>query len=326
MAATELVRTGHRVTVVDKGRSVGGRLATRRITVPASAGAPERVARFDHGAQFFTVRDPEFASFVAGWEAAGLVRTWCHGFGPVGDGHPRYVVNGGMVTLAKHLAAELSADPRFALVVDTELSSIHHDSGRVRLKAVEGNNFDVVADSVIVTSPVPQTLALLDRGGFEVDAEIRSRLDAVSYVPCVALLVVLDGPSSVQAPGGEQLGQENEWFSFIGDNRAKAISEVDAVTFHCTDDVSRRLWDVDPAEATQIVLDACRPWLGGRQVLAAELKRWRYARPLVTDPSPALVSGRCVFAGDGFAGAKVEGAALSGLAAARLAAGFSSVG
>ena len=50
LAARELSDAGWRVTVLDKGRGVGGRMATRR-----TGGA-----RFDHGAQFFTVRDERF--------------------------------------------------------------------------------------------------------------------------------------------------------------------------------------------------------------------------------------------------------------------------
>ena len=66
IAARTLVAEGHSVTVVDKGRSVGGRLATRRI-----AGAT-----VDHGAQFFTVRDPEFADIVSRWVDADVVHEW----------------------------------------------------------------------------------------------------------------------------------------------------------------------------------------------------------------------------------------------------------
>ena len=96
MAARSLHDAGVEVTVIDKGRGVGGRLATRRIGD----------ARFDHGAQFFTVRSDEFRSHVDGWLAAGVVREWCRGFGE-NDGHPRYVGAGGMTSLAKHLASGL---------------------------------------------------------------------------------------------------------------------------------------------------------------------------------------------------------------------------
>ncbi|MCU1389006.1 MAG: hypothetical protein JWL72_2344, partial [Ilumatobacteraceae bacterium] len=73
------------MTVLDKGQSPGGRLATRRIGT----------ATLDHGAQFFTVRSDAFAAFVAPHRASGLVREWCRGFG-IDDGYPRYAVTGGM--------------------------------------------------------------------------------------------------------------------------------------------------------------------------------------------------------------------------------------
>ena len=46
MAGRTLAEAGHEVVLLDKGRSPGGRLATRRIGE----------ATLDHGAQFFTVR------------------------------------------------------------------------------------------------------------------------------------------------------------------------------------------------------------------------------------------------------------------------------
>jgi predicted NAD/FAD-dependent oxidoreductase len=49
-AASELSRAGLRVMVVDKGRAVGGRMASRRIGE----------AVFDHGAQFITARSDQF--------------------------------------------------------------------------------------------------------------------------------------------------------------------------------------------------------------------------------------------------------------------------
>ncbi len=64
MAANALQNQGRQVTVVDKGRSVGGRLATRRM-------GPGRA---DYGAQFFTVRTETFQSWVDRWVPASLVR------------------------------------------------------------------------------------------------------------------------------------------------------------------------------------------------------------------------------------------------------------
>ena len=62
VAAREL-SSKHEVVVVDKGRGVGGRLATRR------AGD----ASFDHGAQFITTRSEWFTSLIADTRSAGVV-------------------------------------------------------------------------------------------------------------------------------------------------------------------------------------------------------------------------------------------------------------
>jgi len=90
IAARDLASRGHTVVVVDKGRGVGGRLATRRIGD----------AVFDHGAQFFTVRDARFQAIVDEWLDGGVVRVWCHGFGTEQDGFPRYVGTAGMTSIA----------------------------------------------------------------------------------------------------------------------------------------------------------------------------------------------------------------------------------
>lgn len=61
-AASALQQAGREVIVVDKGRGVGGRMATRRI------GA----ATFDHGAQFVTARTPRVAAAIQEWLKQGV--------------------------------------------------------------------------------------------------------------------------------------------------------------------------------------------------------------------------------------------------------------
>ena len=63
-AARHLRQAGCQVLLVDKGRRPGGRLATRSL----GSGV------FDHGAQYFTARDPYFQQRVDRWEHAGWVR------------------------------------------------------------------------------------------------------------------------------------------------------------------------------------------------------------------------------------------------------------
>lgn len=63
-AAGVLRKGGWQVVLLDKGRRAGGRMATRR----------QGQSRFDHGAQFFMVRDGRFEEAVREWEWTGWVK------------------------------------------------------------------------------------------------------------------------------------------------------------------------------------------------------------------------------------------------------------
>ena len=74
-AARVLSHQGHDVVVVDKARGPGGRMSTRRIDD----------LRFDHGAQYFTARDPHFSRHVTAWLNRGLVCAWDARIATIGD-------------------------------------------------------------------------------------------------------------------------------------------------------------------------------------------------------------------------------------------------
>ena len=67
MCARTLVDHGFPVTLFEKSRGVGGRMATRRT---------HDGLRFDHGAQYFTVRDGRFRRYVESWIEDGIVEPW----------------------------------------------------------------------------------------------------------------------------------------------------------------------------------------------------------------------------------------------------------
>lgn len=294
MAARQLVASGHQVTVFDKGRGVGGRLATRRIDA----------ATLDHGAQFFTVRSEEFATHVNEWVAAGVAHEWCKGFANE-DGHPRYVGSRGMSGIAKHLAEGL--DVRLEKLV----FSLEQHNDCITVITDDGQRHD--CDAVLLTAPLPQSFSLLFGAGIEMPAELRT----IDYDRTLGLLAVLDSPHHhVPSPGGLQF--PDDVFSFIGDNSAKGISQAPALTFHANPQWSLQYFDDDLETIHSLLLDAARPWLGEATVVESQPKKWRFATPQKSWPDPCWVApgGRIVLAGDVFAGPKMEGAALSGLAAA----------
>jgi renalase len=299
LAARRLAQAGLPVLVVEEGRRAGGRLATVQI------GA----ARLDHGAQFFTTRSPEFAALTHEWLTAGVAYEWCRGFDQPParpDGHPRFAATGGMAALGGAMTAGLEVR------LGTRITAVDAGTGRLGVDDEEA----ILACGIVLTPPVPRSLALMDAGGTPLGTEARHALEAVTYEPTIAALAVLDGPSAVPLPGGVQLTDGP--FSFVADNQAKGISDVSAVTLHASGEVSSARWDEPDPALLAGLLEEGRRWLG-REPGQAELYRWRYARPVVLHPEPCLVVEGpvpLVFAGDGFGESRVEGAARSGWAAA----------
>lgn len=314
VAANALAAAGRSSIVLDKGKSVGGRLATRRMK-----GAGGVTARADHGAQFFTVRSPDFAELVHDWRRAGIVREWCRGFSGSNDGYPRYCAEAGMNTIAKYLAA--SAD----VECNVHLRSIAGADGSLSVATDDGRRWE--SDTIIVTAPVQQSLDLCENGWLPIPEDEEAALKLVTYASCLALLVSFDGTAQVGQPGGVQLSLDDDpVFSFVADNQLKGISDVGALTLHVNDSVSSERYDFDDIDTRAYLLAQAKRFLGDATPIEVELKKWRYARPLVGHPdacvSVAPIEGtQLIFAGDAFGGAKVEGAALSGLAAAQAVLG-----
>ena len=298
LVAGRALAPDHDVTLLDKGRSVGGRLATRRIGD----------ARLDHGAQFFTVRGAPFRAQVDDWIDRGLVHEWCRGFAGGDDGHPRYVGTAGMNSLAKDLAGGL--DCRTESLVFTLQ---RHEAG---WSVVLDDGSAIDTDAIVLTAPLAQSWALL----VESDLGVPEELYHSHYHRTIGLLTVLDGPGSVPAPGGVQFDPADDAapFGFIGDNLAKGVSPVPAITFHATQPWSLDHWDDDTETLREHLLGLAAPWLGDATVREAQVKKWRFAAPAEPWPDPCWVDEEhaVVLAGDAFAGPKVEGAFNSGLAAA----------
>ena len=310
IAAGSLAAKGIRVVVLDKGRGVGGRLATRRT----EAGV------FDHGAQFFTARDPQFKSLVEAWQTAGIVRAWATGFALAdgsfkSDGETRFCGEAGMTAIAKHLAQGL--DVR----VNAKVTRVQTEGAGWVVTTEAAERF--VSRALLLTPPVPQSLQLLAAGAVSLPERIRGDLEQIEYEPCLAVLAQLSEPSLIPAPGG--LWFPGEPISWMADNRAKGVSPGPgaAITIHAGPQFSRAHWETPTDEVTAALLAAAAPWLGSRPV-QTQLHCWRYSKPSRLHPDRCLSlqePAPLVFAGDAFGGPRVEGAVLSGLAAGAMLAG-----
>jgi renalase len=307
LAASTLQPEGWDVTVLDKGRDVGGRMATRRIGT----------GNFDYGAQFFTVRGERFAGLLEDWLGAGVATEWTRGFAdsegrPNEDGYPRYRGAEGMTSIPKYISRGLDVrtGERAVRIYD-------NDDG---WEVVCESGLRVSGNALVLAAPVPQAVDLALSGSYSLPDDARSHLEAVSYDPCLALMVLLDGSTGVPEPGGMQIkGEPLDW---ICDNRRKGICEAPALTVHAGPEWSRSHFEDDEMEITESMISRAGGHLGtdlAPAVIETSLARWRYSWVKNPHPDPCLVASDdppLVFCGDAFGQPKVEGAVLSGLAAA----------
>lgn len=302
-AARRLQAEGLQVTVVDKSRAVGGRMASKRI-------GP---ARFDTGAQHFSVRSPEFVVEVGRWLVAGVARVWYSssessrlgvGAVPAHRGpEPRHAGSPAMRSIAEHLADGL--DVELGVTID----QIAIEDGAVLAVAGERT---LRADACIVTAPVPQVVAMLGAlAGPEED-----RLRAVRYEPCLAAMLTLS--ESPHLPDGH-LAVHGDPVAWLADNQHKGVSTVPAVTVHSSYAFARDHLEEPPERFARVLADASSPHLGA-EIVGVRGHRWRFALPIdPSDEGAVMISERppIVVAGEAFSGARVEGAFLSGVEAAR---------
>lgn len=301
IAGTVLQQHGIEVAILDKGRGIGGRLASRRM----GAGV------CDYGMQYFTVSDRRFRVWVDEWLQQDVVREWTQDV----DGRAGYRGTHSSRSIAQHLAANLNVRTQ-TFVVGVSWTGLNWQ--------IESENTEKIdrGDSLLITAPIPQTLALLDNS--HVTAAMRSKLDRVTYRSCLAVLALLDRPSSIPPPGGLRLN--DPVLAWVADNHQKGISPLaHTVTLHATPEFSRTHWDADDRLITERLSDLAAPWLQA-SIVTSEVRRWLYSQPHTYYPGAYLAChapGLFVLAGDAFSetpatepSLQLQTAVLSGLAAA----------
>ena len=308
MAAHSLTQQHLNVLVVEKNACVGGRLATARIGGGLA----------DSGAQFFTVRNPQFRAFVDRWLDDGLVFEWAQGWSDGSlnsapfDRHPRYAVRGGMAALADYLAAGLN------VCLKTPITMITFNGDGWLAQDDQGHI--ITASALLLTPPVPHSLKLLNAGQVVLSAKDREALEALSYDPCVAGLFSVQGRVRLPEPGAVQ--RRNARIVWVADNQRKGLSpDTTVITVHASAAYSREIWSQPDWEVLVALENGLREFKdSSTTVIEAHLKRWLYSIPVRPYPNRYLHSinlPSLVFAGDSFGSPRVEGAALSGLAASK---------
>lgn len=308
-AAADLRQAGASVLLLDKGRALGGRAATRRFD-----GQP-----VDHGAQFCTARTERLQRLLDDGARDGWARVWCHGYPiwrdgvihPRDDGHPRWCFPDGMRVLPERLAAGL--DARTGIPV----GSVARTADGWEARAADGERFR--GRRLILNLPPAQLRTV---AGESLPPAMAAQIGTATLAPAWALFGPVeadfgDGWPALELEGHPVLA----WAA--RDHTKRAAGARPTAVLHARGDWSAAQIDQPEAAVRERIAEAGRETLGVRFLPNARLHRWRYAKP-ETSLGEAFLWDResgVGVCGDWCAGGRVEGAIASGWALAEAIAG-----
>lgn len=267
--AASLLEAGLDVTVFDKSRGVGGRMATRRV---AADGAQWQ---FDHGAQHIQARSPRFKAALRRAAQAGVVLPWqphVHAAWPAPLRRESWVPAGQMPALAHHLLEGATLALEWPV---QRLECDRHGWTVVGPQARRAGPFD----RVVVALPPAQAAPLL--AGHRDDwAE---QLGAWPMLPCWTLMAVtqaVDWPWDACEPDA---GHPLAWLA-RNDRKPGRSAPADRAVWvaHASAAWSAGHVDASPAAVQAALSQALASLLpaGTRPTWALRaVHRWRYAAP-----------------------------------------------
>lgn len=305
--ARALTDAGVRVTVLDKGRGSGGRMSTRRGEGWAC----------DHGAQYFTARDPRFRAEVARWLAAGVAARWQPrltvfgadgrraALGEAGAALARHVGTPRMTAPARHLAEGLN------LRLQGTVNALYCYDHGWELATAEHGLLPEAFDGVLLALPAPQAVPLLQ----PVAPDLAAIAGAARMQACWALMARFDAPLALDFDAAFINHGPLRWIA--RDTSKPGRAGMETWTLHASPAWSEAHLEETPERVASALIAAFRA-LGGESPVLWSAHRWRYA---IT--ASAVAEGCAWRAGDGIGlcgdwlnGGRVEGAWLSGQALA----------
>lgn len=312
--ARALDAAGLPATLFDKARGPGGRMSSRRL--------PEAVV--DLGAQFFSVRDPDFSRQVEAWRRAGCAAPWPSSLWSVREGRwerhqddlERFAGSPRMSAVTRHLASGLE------VVAGTLIERLEGSAGRWTLVDERGARHGPFA-RVVITAPSPQAQALVAPH----DAALAAACETVVQRPCWAAWALFDAPLPA-LPGVDADWQavrlSDPRLRFVTRNQLKPGRQEQGESLSLLANLawSETRLEESPEAIGEALLEAFREVLPAGVTLAAPralgAHRWRYAQPDVfaggepVNLDYRLSASGLALCGDGWRGPRVEDAWLSG--------------
>lgn len=321
--ARTLMQAGHQVTLLEKSRGAGGRMATRST----------EFGSFDHGTQYFTVRDARFE--LALKTVPGLCRPWSANavrvLDPLGRvvaaalpaREPHWVAVPGMNALVKRWAEPLQASERMlseTRVVKIARDALNPQRWQLHTEGVDGERHVYSGfDAVLLAMPAEQAHELLRMS--QLVENLAQRIGEVETAPCWTLMAAF--PQAMQ-PGMNTLGPQwnaarstHHRIAWVARESSKPQrGPIERWTVQASKEWSLEHLEDDAERVLGKMLKAFAEVTGIRaEPSYATVHRWRYAQTVRPLGASHLwhAHARIGVCGDWCLGHRVEDAFISGL-------------
>lgn len=293
---------GLSVVVFDKARGPAGRIATRRLDC----------GRFDHGAQYFTARDPRFGAQVTDWIGRGVVAPWPARIVTLAGGvarpesapSSRYVGLPSMSAIARDLARDLQVE------VGTRIASVRRSDAKWTLVAEDGSEasgFDWLVSAV----PAPQAVPFLTAS-----SALTREARQARFLPCHAAMIRFEEGLEVDFDAAFVQASELGWVAREASKPGReAVDASEAWVLHSTPEWSEANLERQADQVLEVLCRAFATAIGRAlpEVRGAAVHRWLFARAAKRSTDALLwdATQKLGVCGDWLQGDRIEDAFLS---------------
>lgn len=302
-----LAAQGHEVTVFDKSRGSGGRMATKKVDD----------ASWDMGAQFIRAHSAAFTAQLQQWQQYGWVEQWnitpwiadAKGLHPSPDTVLRFVGTPRMTGLSRSLLS-----PAAVFCAATRITTAQRENGRHWWLDSDEGTTSGPFDALLISTPPQQAVPLLSAA-----PTLAAQCEQVEMLPCWTLLLTL--PEAISSAPDAVFVKQGPLGWIARNNSKPGRDKKEAWVIQASHEWSREHTDAPREQVQQELLHAFFATLQQppQQPDTLWLHRWLYAIPANSLTLGALTDTRQQLAvcGDWCHGPSLEGAWLSGQQAAQ---------
>ena len=302
LTAAKMLRDFADIAVFEKSRGAGGRMCTRYA----------KAFNFDHGAQFFTAKTPQFKEFIKPLIKNGVIASWNARFVELknseilnrwqwGEDYLHYVGTPTMSEIGRYLAKDLN------LHLNTEVT-INKNEKYWNIKDYRGNDLGNF-DWIISTAPAFQSAKLLS-DYFQYHASLKQR----KMLACYSLMLGFDEDLDLDWDAALVSETDVSWISVNSskpgrkDNYSLLVHSTNTWAENHLNDENHKVITHLSNETSNII---------NRDISNAvhiDLHRWRYANIAKLEKSEPLIDAKNKMAacGDWCIKGRVEAAFRSG--------------